>query len=93
MNTSNSDDEVVTTYSELYEEGEIDHINSVWPVSHSKTASSTLIGQKMSHAKGVVSPSYKNSLLQHNVGLFIRSDYNLWVGCRGTIDIIKVTFI
>ena len=28
-----SDHAVVASYSELYEEGEVEHINGVWPVS------------------------------------------------------------
>ena len=32
-----SDHAVVASYSELYEEGEVEHINSVWPVSSSNS--------------------------------------------------------
>ena len=33
-----SDHAVVASYSELYEEGEVEHINCVWPVFLLKTA-------------------------------------------------------
>ena len=66
---------VVASYSELYEEGEVAHINGVWPVFLLKLANSKLIG--LSRAVGVVNHPYisRQSLL--HVGLLSSSSLSI----------------
>ena len=50
-----SDHAVVASYSELYEEGEVEHINGVWPVFLLKTAKISSNYVMASTSRGVAS--------------------------------------
>ena len=80
---------VVASYSELYEEGEVKHINGVWPVFLLRLANSKLIGQNLSRAVGVVNHPYisRQSLLHFGLlsssSLSIESHFLIYKKGRG----------
>ena len=68
---------VVASYSELYEEGEVEHINGVWPVFLLKLAKFKAHWSNLSRAVGVVNHPYisRQSLL--HVGLLSSSSLSI----------------
>ena len=83
---------MIACYLELYEEGEVEHINDVWPNSkHLQLVGSSVLlnahRKRLAHAQKL---PYKYPTVWSHFDLLKASPYWKWVG--GTIDMLDFTF-